>query len=157
MRMDAISILNDAVGGVTVMVEDDFSDVDPTIKKGEFTLNGNQAIRYVQTRKDVGDQKNVTRMKRQQGYVQSFMESFLACAEGDGNFLINTFEAISPYIVTNCSANTLNGFLNRYAGFALGEVVTPKGENVIGEMYYEFYPDEEALDELVLRLFYAQK
>ena len=157
MRMDAIAILNDAVGGVTVMVEDDFSDVDPTIKKGEFTLNGNQALRYVQTRKDVGDQKNITRMKRQQNYVQSFMESFARCAETDVNFMISTFEAISPYIVTNCSANTLNGFMNRYADYALGEVVTPQGRNVIGEKYYEFYSDEEALDELILRLFYAQK
>ena len=36
-------------------------------------------------------------------------------------------------------------------------MVTPEGENVIGDEYYEFYPDEEKLDELIVRLFYAPK
>ena len=40
MHMDAISIMNDAVGGVTVNVQDDFSDVDPTITMGQMTLRG---------------------------------------------------------------------------------------------------------------------
>ncbi len=38
MNMDAIAILNDAVGGVTVTVTDDFSAVDPSITEGEFRL-----------------------------------------------------------------------------------------------------------------------
>ena len=37
MNMDAIAILNDAVGGVTVNVTDDFSAVDPSITKGDVT------------------------------------------------------------------------------------------------------------------------
>ena len=76
MNLDAISMLNDAVGGVTVNVTDDFSDVDPTIKQGENTLMGQQAIHYVQVRKDVGDQKNVSRMQRQQDYMEGFLKSF---------------------------------------------------------------------------------
>ena len=54
MNMDAIAILNDAVGGVTVNVTDDFSAVDPSITKGEVTLKGDQALTFIQTRKDVG-------------------------------------------------------------------------------------------------------
>ena len=37
------------------------------------------------------------------------------------------------------------------------EVISPKGENKVGEKYMEFYLDEEALDEVILRLFYAPK
>ena len=157
MRMDAISILNDSVGGVTVTVVDDFSDVDPTITLGEFTLWGEQAIHYVQTRKDIGDQKNVTRMERQREYVRSFLESFRECSEADAGFLLNTYEEVSPYIVTDCSANTLTAIMSRFSNYTLGELVTPEGDNVIGETYYEFYADEEALDELILRLLYAEK
>lgn len=157
MRMDAISILNDSVGGVTVTVVDDFSDVDPTITLGEFTLWGEQAIHYVQTRKDIGDQKNVTRMERQREYVRSFLESFRECSEADAGFLLNTYEAVSPYIVTDCSANTLTAIMSRFSGYEIGEIVTPEGDNIIGETYYEFYADEDALDELILRLFYAEK
>jgi hypothetical protein len=35
--------------------------------------------------------------------------------------------------------------------------VSPEGENVLGEKYYEFHVDEEKLDELIVRLFYAPK
>jgi LCP family protein required for cell wall assembly len=56
MRMDAIAMLNDAVGGVTVLVEDDFSQVDSSIPKGLVTLRGEQALNFVRSRKDLGDQ-----------------------------------------------------------------------------------------------------
>ena len=35
MNMDAIGILNDALGGVTVTLEDDFTAADPTHAAGE--------------------------------------------------------------------------------------------------------------------------
>jgi hypothetical protein len=47
--------------------------------------------------------------------------------------------------------------LSKYASYDVGEVVSPAGENVMGEQYFEFYVDEENLMELVLRLFYAPK
>lgn len=156
MNMDAISILNDAVGGVTVTVEDDFSNVDPTITVGEITLQGEQAISFVRTRKDVGDQLNVSRMERQKEYVEGFMDALRAKAE-DSEWFLDTYEAVSPYLVSDCSANVLTGMMERYSDYALGQVVTPEGENVLGESYYEFYVNEESLDSLLLELFYSPK
>ena len=157
MNMDAISILNDAVGGVTVTVVDDFSDVDPTITKGELTLRGEQAINYVRTRKDVGDQKNITRMERQKEYVDGFLKALRAKETEDTDFIVNVYDEVSQYLVTDCSVNVLSSMMERYTDYAVGEIVTPEGENVMGEKYYEFYADEEKLDELILRLFYAAK
>lgn len=157
MNMDAIPILNDAVGGVTVNVKDDFSAVNPTITMGELTLQGDQVIDYVRTRKDVGDQKNVTRMERQKDYVNGFLKKLMEKEQTDVEFALRLYEQVAPYIVTDCSSTTLSGMLDRYTEFELKEVVTPEGDNVIGEEYYEFYPDEEKLDELIVRLFYAQK
>ena len=157
MNMDAITILNDAVGGVTVTVTDDFSDVDPTITKGELTLRGEQAIHFVRSRKDVGDQKNITRMERQKEYVSGFMDAFNAQMEQSDSFILTTYESVSPYLVTDCSVNVISGMLERYADYAIGEIATPEGENVMGQEYYEFHADEQKLDELILRLFYAPK
>ena len=157
MNMDAIPILNDAVGGVTVNVTDDFSKVNPTITMGELTLSGDQVIDYVRTRKDVGDQKNVTRMERQKGYVKGFLDALMTKEQSDMEFALKLYEQVAPYIVTDCSSTTLSSMLERYVDFSIREVVTPEGENVIGEAYYEFYPDEEKLDELILRIFYAPK
>ena len=157
MNMDAIPILNDAVGGVTVNVTDDFSKVNPSITMGELTLRGDQVIDYVRTRKDVGDQKNVTRMKRQREYVNGFLEALYSKTAADAEFLLTLYEELAPYIVTDCSANTLSGMLDRYADFTIADAVTPEGENLIAEGHYQFHVDPEKLDELILEIFYRPK
>lgn len=157
MNMDAIPILNDAVGGVTVTVEDDFSKVNPSITMGEVTLQGDQVIDYVRTRKDVGDQKNVTRMERQREYVDGFLKKLVEIERGDLEFIVRLYDQVAPYIVTDCSVTTLSNMLDRYAQFDLKEVVTPEGENRIEDGHYAFYVDEEKLDELIVRLIYSPK
>lgn len=157
MHMDAIPILNDAVGGVTVNVTDDFSQVNPSITMGELTLRGNQVIDYVRTRKDVGDQKNVTRMERQKEYVDGFLEALYSKADTSATFLLSTYEDILPYIVTDCSAETLSTLLDRYSDFTMKETITPQGENRIEDGHYAFYPDEQKLDELIVDIFYRPK
>jgi LCP family protein required for cell wall assembly len=157
MNMDAISVMNDAVGGVTVTVTEDFSEVDPSIPMGTVTLRGQQAINYVRTRKNVGDQLNISRIARQKDYIQGFMASFKHSTDQNANFMVSTYEEISEYIVTDCSVNALNAMLSRYKDFSLRQIVTPEGENVLGNEYYEFHVDEEALDALILDLFYRPK
>jgi LCP family protein required for cell wall assembly len=156
MNLDAISILNDAVGGVTVNVTDDFSDVDPTIQLGEMTLMGQQAIHYVQVRKDIGDQKNVSRMQRQQDYMEGFLKSFRR-ANSEESFVIETYDRVSDYIVTDFTAKSMSATLNQYSDYTLDEVVTPEGEHKIKGQHNAFYADEQKLDELILRMFYAPK
>lgn len=157
MNMDAIAILNDAVGGVTVNVTEDFSQVDPTITKGRVHLMGDHAVNFVRTRKDVGDQLNLSRIGRHKEYIDSFADAFRAKREADPEFMVQAYEDVAPYMVTNCSLNAITGMLDRYGDYTIGEILSPAGENVVGEEYMEFYVDEEKLDELILKLFYAAK
>lgn len=157
MNMDAIPILNDAVGGVTVHVTDDFSLVNPSITMGELTLQGDQVIDYVRTRKDVGDQKNVTRMERQKEYVDNFLQALYSKTHGDSAFLLSTYEDVAPYIVTDCSSETLNAMMSRYSDFEVAGAITPEGDNRIEDGHYTFYTDEEKLDKLIVELFYRPK
>ena len=157
LNMDGISIINDAVGGVTVNVEDDFSEVDPSIPMGPVTLNGSQALNFVQSRKNVGTQLNISRMGRQEQYMYGLMDALVKRAEGDDAFMVRLFDKLSDYMVTDCSINVITGLMQRCAEYEHKETVSPVGENVLGEKHYEFYLDEEALDELTLRIFYAPK
>jgi LCP family protein required for cell wall assembly len=157
MHMDAIAILNDAVGGVTVEITEDFSKVDPAMTMGTMTLKGEQAIHFVRTRKDVGDQKNLSRMERQKTYIDAFVESFRESREADPEFIARAYQDVSDYMVTDCTVNAVSGMIDRFGGYAIGKVVSPAGENRMGETYYEFYVDEEKLDSLILELFYAPK
>lgn len=157
LQMDGVKVLNDAVGGVAVTVKDDFSQVDPTITRGPMTLNGEQALTYVQHRMDVGDQLNMSRMARQEEYMQAFVRALTEAVESETTFVTDTYEAVEPYLVTDCSSTVLSNLFSRCSGYELTRNVTPEGENRLGEEYYEFYADEEELQDLVLELFYAEK
>lgn len=156
-NMDAIALVNDAVGGVTVTVTHDFSEVTSDLPMGEVTLYGDMAETFVRTRKEVGDRQNASRMERQMVYLESFLDALKGKLEESQTFALNLYEEIAPYMVTDCSTTVFSQVLDQYSDYTLAEIVTPAGENVRGEKYMEFYLDEEALDELTVRLFYAPK
>jgi len=157
MNMEAVPILNDAVGGVTVNVVDDFSQVDPEIRMGEYTLVGEKARTFVQERWYVSDHLNIHRVERQKEYMQKFADAFIKKADSDPDFVLKVFEEVSDYIVTDCSATTLSNLFSDFSDYTVGEVLSLEGENVLGEQFYEFYPDKDKLDDLIVRLFYAPK
>ena len=157
LNMDAIAILNDAVGGVTVEVTEDFSAVDSSITMGKVTLMGQQAINYVRTRKDVGDQLNLTRIERQKDYIRGFTEALKAKQGSNSDFVLSVYEQVAPYMVTDCSATVFHSLVSRYATYEIGRILSPEGENVMGETYFEFYADQDSVLQLTLDLFYAPK
>ena len=157
MKMDAIGLINDAVGGVKVMVTDDFSAVDSTITKGEVTLNGQQAINFVRTRGGVGDQLNLSRMERHNAYMTGFMDALGYKMDSDASFVLDIHSMVGDYIVTDCSAKGLSAIADRYGEYRLGDIVTLPGENVKGKQYMEYHLDEDALDEIILEYLYSPK
>ena len=157
MNMDAIGILNDAVGGVTVTVTDDFSQVDESLPMGEVTLNRAQALTFVRTRQDVGNQLNLSRMERHKEYLKGLSQALNEKMDSSETFAAEIYEQMVNYMVTDCSVNVVTGLLQRCADYSLMEIVSVEGENRLGEEYYEFYADEEKLDALILQLFDAPK
>lgn len=162
INMDAIKILNDSVGGVTVTIKDDFSRIDPDLPMGKVTLKGDHAINYIRSRHDVGDQLNVSRMERHKEYMQGYMQALGNAVRKDSSFALKLYDELGDYMVTDCSATVLNSMLNRYIDYPIVEYVSPEGENTIGtspfgEQHYEYHLDEAKFDELILRLFYNPK
>ena len=157
LNMDAIGVLNDAVGGVTVNIVDDFSQIDPTLVKGRMTLSGEQAVKFVQARGKVGDELNLSRMRRHEEYLHNFAAALEEKTAQDVEFVIRTYEQVADFIVTDCTVQILSRLEQDYGDYTLGQTYTIAGENLLGQEYYEFYPDEEALDALILKLFYAPK
>ena len=157
MNIDGIGILNDAVGGVTVNVTDDFSAVDPTIAIGQVCLNRKQAITFVRSRKNVGTEMNLSRMERQKEYMSGLMRSLKSQLEHSETFVVDLYDRMDEYVVTDCSVTVLSNLLQRCVDYELKEIISVAGENVLTKEYYEFYADEDALDALILELFYAPK
>ncbi len=157
MNMDAIGILNDSVGGVSVNVVDDFSGVDDTIPMGPTVLRGQQAIHFVRSRMNMDDQTNLARMKRQEQYMDGFVNAFREKQSSSVSFVVSAYEDVSDYIVTDCTANGFSSLLRQYADYRVEDVISPAGKSVLGEKYFEFHVDEEQLDALILRLFYQRQ
>ncbi len=157
INMDAITVMNDAVGGVTVEVTEDFSQVDASIPMGRVTLMGKQAVNYVRLRYGVDDQLNLSRMDRQKKYMQGFMTALHRSIEEDPSFLLTAYSDAASYMVTDCTTSTLSSLLDRYGDYALGEIITIDGENVMGESYMEYHLDEADLDRVILEYLYAPK
>ena len=157
MNMDGIALLNDAVGGVEVTVTDDFSQVDPSIKKGTMILRGQQAVTFVRARGLVGNQLNLNRMARQQAYMSGFLTALQAKSDAEASFILSTYDQVSTYMTTDCSAKVMGSLADRFGDYELGEFYTLPGENVRGEEFMEYHLDEEALDALILDLLYDPK
>lgn len=157
MKMDAIPILNDMVGGVTVTLTEDLTEIDPTFLAGsEVTLTGDLALQYVRRRMDISDGSNLSRISRQQQYITGFYSNLKARVTENSNFLATAFGDIDDYLVTDCDYIQMDEFQNYIKTYPEAMIYTINGEALLGDEYIEFYPDEEHLTQVTLDLFYEQ-
>lgn len=159
VNMGAIQVVNDMVGGVTVTIEDDFSDIDPSMKKGEtVTLMGEQAEKYVRSRKEVADGSNQNRMSRQSTYEEAFKPAFRnKCAE-NSKFPLEVYHAMEDYMTTNISAKKFCRLAILMSDENQDEKVAISGTYGLDEDEGQtFTPDEDSLQEAILELFYQKQ
>lgn len=159
VNMGAIQVVNDMVGGVTVTIEDDFSDVDPSMKKGEtVTLMGEQAEKYVRSRKEISDGSNQNRMSRQSTYEEAFKPAFRnKCAE-NSKFPLEVYHAMEDYMTTNISAKKFCRLAILMSDENQDEKVAISGTYGLDEDDWQtFTPDEDSLQEAILELFYQKQ
>lgn len=159
VNMSAIQLVNDMVGGVTVTIEDDFSQRDPTLKKGEtVTLMGEHAENYVRGRMDVGDGSNQNRMNRQNTYEESFKNAFRTKCQEDNTFPLDVYHAMEEYMTTNISAKKFSRLALLLSDEKQDEKVSIEGTYGVDDSDWQtFTPDRDSLKEAILELFYEKK
>lgn len=156
--MDAVPVLTDAVGGVPVLVEDDFSAMTDQLPMGqEVTLRGELALTFVRGRGSMGGEKtNLNRMARQNAYLQGLYRRLQDTAQDEG-FLTQLLLELSPYLDTDCTAAQLNDLYQTVVQDRLAVLDAPAGEAVVGDEFMEFHVDEDALQQTVIELFYERR
>lgn len=156
LTMDAVGELNDLVGGVPVLVEDDFSGVDDTLVQGQtVNLDAEQALHFVRARGGMKDDNtNLNRMSRQKTYIRSFRERFLNKMQSDESFALDALNAVADYTVSDCTVIQLSEIASMTADYEMTDLLSLEGEAVKGEEFMEFYPEENALKKLVVELFF---
>ena len=158
LTMDAISASCEAVGGVEVTIEDDFTGIDDTLVKGQTVkLTGEQALRYVRTRYGMEDSSNAARMKRQQQYINALYEKTTSRINADEGFIVNFVDAVDDYVVYDSSDQKLQKLIEKFDDYEFLGIRELEGETKLGDQFVEFYADEDATRKLVIDLFYTQK
>lgn len=154
VHMDAVGIVTDLVGGVTLTVTSDFSAIDPTLVLGEtITLSGEQALTYVRSRFYVDDQTNIARMARQKQYLTALEEQL---RQKDAEFIRDAYDALNSYMVTDIGSGTASVIFDSLKQYTRLEMLTIAGENKVENGHWAYYLDENSLQETILRLFYEQ-
>lgn len=154
--MDSVEYLNDAVGGVTLTCLDDFPG-DEELKAGkEVTLKGPKALTYVRARMEMPDDTNVRRMERQQQYLAELRRKCVEKSSEDPGFMLQSLLAVSENLVSDCRVNELSDIANAAVNYDFGDILNIQGENVQGQVYMEFYADEDALQKQIIDLFYEE-
>lgn len=153
MTMDALPILNDSIGGVTLSLMDDFTYLDESFTKDAVvTLTGEQALAYVRARGALEDSSNLRRMERQQQYIGALFEKYSAI---NSENTLETMMKVNDYVVSDCTVNQLTDLLERVGEYTFEGITTLPGEAVVGAAgVMEYHLDEAAAQKTVIDLFY---
>ena len=158
LTMDAIPALTDFVGGVTVHIDDDLTAADPSFVQGtDVTLQGDRALTFVRARRSVTDGTNLSRMERQRTFINAlYLKLRSSLNSGGESYALRLSQAIAPYTTSDLSTDDLVSFTQSLSGYSFAGIETTPGTPDMGAKYIEFHPDEQALQALVIRLFFTK-
>lgn len=164
LNLEGIKPINDAVGGVTLTALYDIPNAGIT-KGKEVTLKGDMAEAYVRSRDMDRATAAYERGERQMQYVKAFANQVLGAVKSDFNVVSDLYNTATQYSQTNITLNNatylaqlmLSKNITGFESYSLtGETTLhplPSNPAIINA---QFVPDEDALMELVLEVFYTQ-
>lgn len=159
--LNAIGILNNAVGGVTVTSPHTFTGKGASFTKGEtVTINdATRAISFVGYRDVSRLNSNAERMERQKIYLKAFAKKAIAKTKENITFPLSLYNQTADYNINNLNASKITYLTSCVIGGMKNvnlEFLNVEGETVQGEEFAEFTPDSQKLFELILKVYYNE-
>ena len=139
LNMNAVAMINDAVGGVTV--------------------TGDQALKFTRYRDTEKDFSNNSRMERQKQYLVNFMGRAVKAMKADMGLPVSLYQSLTDDMVTNLSLDR-SVYLATEAmdmHFTADGIVSLKAKSKKGSVYDEVYVDDDALYDLIIQTFYTEE
>lgn len=157
LNMDGIPVAVDILEGVELIVPDDtLEKVNPEFTKGaKVTITSENAEQFIRYRDKHVSQSAIARMNRQKELMKAVLERAKEKSSENANFIVEMFEGLKPYTVTNMGNDVLADLLEADFNSDTGIIDIP-GEGVEGSEFDEYHIDEMQLYELVLQMFYEE-
>ncbi len=164
LSMDAVPVINDAIGGVDVTPDQDVvSNGIVWFYGGQpYHLWGEDALKYVQ-RRDVNEYGSaMVRLNRQKQYLMAFYNQALSQIKGDLTLPVTLFNAVSPYLSTNISLDEVTYLATELMdiNFNPEHFTQIPGEAIVDENYKDgrtvFNVDYDGLQDWLIQTFYTE-
>lgn len=159
LNMSVIPAVNDAVGGVDVIIPESAAGLAGSWKTGDAVhLTGEDAYTFIHHRDTKQAQSAEARLERQKQYLKAFVAQAREAMKKDMTLPVTLYTQMTPYMVTDISADEvvyLAGEALSYR-FDEGDIYSMEGYVEMGEQFEEFHADDTALYELVLQVFYDE-
>ena len=161
--MKGIPTLNDAVGGVTVTILDDYrfyflSGCKNMIAGHTVTLTGAQAEIYIRIRQESQANSNQLRMARQKQYMLALISQAKKSIKENPSSLMTLYDAVDEYVLTNLDIGQISYLATKAISMDFAEdIYTLTGEFSLDEQNRAVLTlDQDALYELMLSVFYTE-
>jgi len=157
LNMDGIAVAVDAIGGVELVVPDNsLADVNPEFYEGAtVTITKENAEQFIRYRDIEQSQSAIARTNRQKVLLKALSNQAKEKSSANVDFVVNMYEALQPYMVTNMGNDLLADLLSATFDSEHGIQDIP-GQGTEGELHDEYHVDESQLYELVLQVFYEE-
>lgn len=160
--MDAVPILNDAVGGVDV-ISPELVQRNGTVyfEEGEQVhLEGKKALNFIQVRDVNQNGSAMGRLNRQKIYIEQFFNQAKQAVKNDITLPITLYNILTPYMYTNLSLDdvTYLGTELLEINFSMNDLIQIPGEAVFDENYHGgrtvYNINDSELQKVIIENFY---
>lgn len=158
LNLGGIGAVNSLIGGVTLEPIQDMiiKEKDVHLVKGEkTTLTDNEAYAYLRYRSTEKFDSASERLERQKQYIDCYLQQLKKGIKGGLLKASQMFDAISDYAVTNLPLEKVIKTLMQY-DYTSENMFSIQGEVKMGEVFEEFYADDDALYQLIIDHFYKE-
>lgn len=158
--MGGISVLNDALGGVTVNILDDYDFTQrywQMIPGQDVTLTGEMAYAYIRSRRE-DETGNVNRMARQKQYMLAMLSQVIQQIKSNPAIIFSLYDAVDDYMLTDLDISRIAYLATEAASMGFdGEIQSLSGELTVDNTdHMRLTLDQDALYETMLQVFYEE-
>ncbi len=159
VNMSAIASINDAVGGVDVTPDCDFTAEGYSFRANETVhLEGDMAYAYLHERDVTKAGSADQRLLRHKEYLLSYGKKARSMVKSNPMLVTDIYSSVEKQMTTDLSLQEVFYLTGTVAGYSFDRdsLYLMDGVTRVGDAFEEFYPDDDALIELMLGIFYEK-
>lgn len=162
INFEAVPVLNDAIGGVDVIVEEDIEDLVPELKYGQKVhLEGELALSFMRARDKKKVDGSVLRMQRQKQYAIAFAEKAKDVLAKNPALPVTVYRELQKEgnMCTDITVEDITYLIPEFFEISFTEDLLQilPGESILGkDKLVEYYIDADSVKEMIMNTFYEE-